>query len=120
MTSPKFVGYVRRWTSFVRGDLYRLRAPKNVTGHEQRGQRYAVVVQSDSLPLSTVLVAPTSTSAKPASFRPEIDIDGTKTRVLIDQVTAVDPTRMGDMAGRLDGREMRDVDAALTWVLGLL
>jgi mRNA-degrading endonuclease toxin of MazEF toxin-antitoxin module len=39
-------------------------------GHEQRENRYAVVVQPDLLPLSTWLVAPTSTSARPASFRP--------------------------------------------------
>ncbi|TDE09129.1 hypothetical protein E1269_15565 [Jiangella asiatica] len=49
-------------------------------GHE-RGKRYAVVVQSDLLPLSTWLVAPTSTSARPTSFRPEVEISG-KTNVL--------------------------------------
>ena len=48
------------------------RAPRANRGHEQRGTRFAVVVQSDSLPLSTLLVAPTSTSARAASFRPRI------------------------------------------------
>ena len=57
-----------------RGDIFALRLPRGV-GHEQRGPRFGVVVQSDAfLPRSVVLVAPTSTSARPASFRPEIDI----------------------------------------------
>ena len=78
-----------------RGDIFALRLPKGV-GHEQRGRRFGVVVQSDAfLPRSVVLVAPTSTSAKPASFRPEIEIDGTPTRVLVEQVGAVDVQRLG-------------------------
>jgi len=35
-----------------------------------------VVVQSDLLPLSTWLVAPTSMSARAATFRPQVEIDG--------------------------------------------
>lgn len=79
--------------SSVRGDLYRLKAPGNAGGHgrEQAGGRYAVVVQSDDLPLSTWIVAPTSTGRREASFRPEIVIDGVATRVLVEQLTLVDP-----------------------------
>src|SRR4051794_23553898 len=62
------------WRHCVRGDVHRLRAPRSARGHEQQGSRYAVVVQSDALPLSTLIVAPTSTSARPASFRPEINL----------------------------------------------
>ena len=80
-----------------------------------------VVVQSDHLLLSTVLVAPTSTSVNPTSFRPRISPDGTTTYILIDQVTAIDgATRIGDFARRLDARELADVDRALAAVLGLL
>jgi mRNA interferase MazF len=102
-----------------RGDVYTLRLPRGV-GHEQRGPRFGVVVQSDAfLPRSVVLVAPTSTSARPASFRPEIDIDGTSTRVLVEQVGAVDLQRIGDLAGHLSPEEQWGVDAALLTVLGL-
>jgi mRNA interferase MazF len=77
-------------------------------------------VQSDAfLPRSVVLVAPTSTSANPASFRPEIDIHGTSTRVLVEQVGAVDVHRLGDLAGHLTAEEQWGVDAALLTVLGL-
>ncbi len=66
-------------TDVVRGELLHLPAPRGVRGREQRGARYAVVVQADEfLGLSTVLVAPTSTSARPASFRPVITLEGSR------------------------------------------
>lgn len=103
----------------MRGDVYRLRSPRQARGHEQTGSRYAVVIQSDVLPLSTLLVAPTSTSARPASFRPEVRIEGRETRVLAEQAAAVDPSRLGEPAGHLSLEEMRRVDAALRVVLAV-
>ena len=102
-----------------RGDIFDLRLPKGV-GHEQQGRRFGVVVQSDAfLPRSVVLVAPTSRSAKPASFRPEIEIDGSSTRVLVEQVGAVDVNRLGDLAGHLTPEEQWGIDTALLTVFGL-
>jgi mRNA interferase MazF len=104
----------------VRGDLYRLRTPRNASGHEQKGARYAVVLQADALaPLSTWIVAPTSTSVPYRPFRPEIEMDGTTTRVVLDQLTAVDRDRLGDFAGRVDPQELEQIDIALRGVLGL-
>ncbi|HET9840535.1 MAG TPA: type II toxin-antitoxin system PemK/MazF family toxin [Nocardioides sp.] len=103
----------------MRGEVYRLRAPRDVRGHEQGSRRYAVVVQSDQFPLSTWLVAPTSTSARPASFRPEVEIGGQATRVLAEQTAAVDPTRLGDSMGHLAFDELRNVEAALRLLLEL-
>lgn len=104
----------------MRGEVYRLRATRDGRGHEQQGARYAVVVQTDALPLSTWLVAPTSTSARAASFRPEVEIKGQPTRVLVEQTTAIDPEgRLGDMVGRLSASEISAVDQALREVLGL-
>lgn len=102
-----------------RGDVYRFRVPKGV-GHEQQGHRYGVVVQADELlPRSVVLVAPTSLSARPASFRPEVSIAGSHTRVLVEQVGAVDAQRLGKRVGALAAAEMWAVDDALVTVLGL-
>ncbi len=103
----------------MRGEVYRLNAPRDSRGHEQAGARYAVVIQSDDLPLSTWLVAPTSTSARPATFRPEVEIAGHPTLVLAEQTAAVDPTRLGKSAGHLTFDELRRVDAALRLVLDL-
>jgi mRNA interferase MazF len=83
----------------VRGDIYRLRTSRT---------RYAVVIQSDHLLLSTVLVAP------------RVIMDGTTTYVLAEQTAAVNAeTRLGDLAGRLDPTELADLDRALTLVFGL-
>jgi mRNA interferase MazF len=104
----------------VRGEVYRLPAPRGTRGHEQRGARYAVVVQADEfLDLSTTLVAPTSTRAIPATFRPKIRLKGEDTCVLVEQTTVVDPQRLGRSAGRLSSSELRAVDEALALVLGL-
>jgi mRNA interferase MazF len=104
----------------VRGELFRLPAPRSARGREQRGARYAVVVQADEfLHLSTTLVAPTSTSAAPATFRPVISINREDTRVLVEQTTVVDPRRLGRSAGRLEVSELLAVDEALALILGL-
>ena len=103
----------------VRGDVYRLRS--HGEGHEQRGERYGVVVQSDAfLPRSVVVVAPTSRGARAASFRPEVLVAGETTRVLVEQVGALDARRLGERAGHLTRDEMWSVDQALADVLGLL
>ncbi len=78
------------------------------------------MVQADEfLPFRTVLVAPTSTGARATTFRPTIDLDGTPTRVLVEQTTVVDPERLGRSAGRLDADELRAIDDALGLILGL-
>ena len=80
----------------------------------------AVVLQSDYLAeLSTWLVAPTSTSALPLSFRPRIEVEGQPTLLLVDQLAAADVTRLGRPAGRLTRDELAEADAALRIVHGL-
>lgn len=103
----------------TRGDVHRIKLPAR-RGREQHGPRYGVLVQADELlGLSMVLVAPTSRSARPASFRPEIEIDGERTRVLVEQMRALDLERLGELAGRLSAEEQRAVDDALGLVLAL-
>jgi len=69
--------------------------------------------------LSTWLVAPTSSSARSASFRPEVVVEGRATLVLVEQTTAVDPGRLGPVVGHLSHTELLDIDDALRVVLGL-
>jgi mRNA interferase MazF len=104
----------------VRGEVRRLRAPRARRGSEQRGARFAVIVQADELlALSTVLVAPTSRSAPARSFRPTIELGGQLTCVLVEQTTAVSVDRLGESVGRLSAHELRGLDEALIAVLGL-
>lgn len=72
------------------------------TGHEQQDRRYGVIVQAyELLPRSVVLVAPTSLSARAASFRPEVDLLGASTRVLVEQVGAIDVGWLGALVGHV-------------------
>jgi mRNA interferase MazF len=104
----------------TRGEIYRVRLPAR-SGREQAGTRYAVIVQAEELlGLSTVIVAPTSRSAARATFRPEIEVAGETTRVLVEQLRAVDIERLDDLAGRLTSSEQRTVDQALALVLDLV
>ena len=103
----------------LRGDVYEFRLPRG-RGHEQRGRRFGVLVQANELlPRSVVLVAPTSTSARSASFRPEIEVQGEATKVLVEQVGAVDVARLGNLVGHVTPEQQWGIDESLVTVLGL-
>lgn len=103
----------------VRGDVHRIKLPNN-RGHVQRSRRYAVIVQADDLlALSTVVICPTSRSAFPASFHPEITIANQPTQVLCEMVGAVDARALGERVGHLAHDELRAVEDALLLVLDL-
>jgi mRNA interferase MazF len=104
----------------MRGDVYELRDNPRATGHEHGGQRYAIVLQSDALPMSTVIAAPTSTSARDASHRPVIELRGRRTKVVIEQMHGVDrERRFGRRVGQVSVAEQFEIDDALEMVLGL-
>lgn len=101
----------------MRGEVYRL--PARGKGHEQRGRRFAVVLQPDWLSLSTWIVAFTSTSARQTSFRPPVVIRDRASLVMCDQLDTVDLGRLTDPVGFLSLHEMERVDEALALVLDL-
>jgi mRNA interferase MazF len=76
-------------------------------------------LQSDELPLSTVIIAPTSRSARPRSYRPSITVGADTTQVMIEQTMAVAPERLGEYVGHLRLAEMSRVDDALRLTLAL-
>jgi mRNA interferase MazF len=79
-----------------------------------------VIVQANELlPRSVVLVAPTSLSARAASFRPEIDLLGRTTRVLVEQVGAIHTSRLGELVSHVSPEQQWGIDEALLTVLGL-
>ncbi|MGH9108863.1 MAG: type II toxin-antitoxin system PemK/MazF family toxin [Acidimicrobiales bacterium] len=101
-----------------RGDVYELRPPRR-TGHEPQGRRLGVVVQADALlPRSVVLVAPTSLSARAASVRPEVVIEGEPTRVPVEhRRRRCQPPRRPRRIGKSE--EMWRIDECLMTVFGL-
>jgi mRNA interferase MazF len=79
------------------------------------------VLQSDDLTLSTVIVAPTSTRAHPYVFRPEVTVRGEPTRLMLDQLRAVDVEKaIRTRIGRLQPSEMAEVNRILKAVLDIL
>jgi len=103
----------------VRGDVHQIKLP-NKRGHVQSGRRYAVIVQADDLlTLSTVVICPTSRSAFPASFHPEVTIASQATQVLCEMVGAVDARALGERVAHLTHDELRAVEDALLLVLDL-
>lgn len=103
----------------IRGAVYRvdLGRPR---GHEQGGKRLGLVVSPSDSPLSVVTVIPTSTSAGSSIHRPEVEIAGRPTRMLIDQVRSIDADYVvGDPVDYLSRDQLIEVELALAHYLGL-
>lgn len=67
------------------------------------------------------MVAPTSTTAHPYVFRPAITVRGEPTRLMLDQLRAVDVEKaIGDRIGRLSTAELVEVNRLLRAVLDIL
>lgn len=103
-----------------RGAIHEIKALRAARGHEQQGKRYGVIIQSDRFATSTVTIAMTSTQAGSAIYRPEIELGGTKTRILTDQIFSVTHDRLGEFTGALEPSELADLDRALMLKLGLV
>lgn len=69
---------------------------------------------------SVVTVAPTSASARASLTRPEVEIEGRKCRILIEQMLAVDVSKLTTWIGVLEDDEMDALDDALRLYHGLI
>lgn len=104
----------------IRGAVYRVDLGDAKRGHEQRGKRYGLVVSPSSMPWNVATIIPTSTSAQPAIFRPELEVLRTRTLFLVDQIRSVDIAYIhGDPVDYLDRDELAQVEHALTRYFGL-
>ncbi len=74
---------------------------------------------SDS-PLSVATVFPTSASANPSIHRPELEIAGRPTLVLVDQIRSIDTVHVvGDPVDYLTLDELAGIELALAHYLGI-
>ncbi|GAA5042381.1 type II toxin-antitoxin system PemK/MazF family toxin [Nocardia callitridis] len=102
----------------IRGLVYRIDVGTANRGHEQRGRRYGVVLSRTDWNMVTVV--PTSTSAGASQFRPEVEVDGVPTRLLVDQICSIDVDYMtGEPTGCLSLEEMARLDVTIGRYLGL-
>jgi mRNA interferase MazF len=103
----------------IRGGVYRidLGRPRS---HEQGGKRLGLVLSPSDSPLSVVTVVPTSTSAGPSIHRPELEVAGRLTRVLVDQIRSIDLDYVvGDPVDYLTRDQLAAVELALAHYLGV-
>ena len=105
----------------IRGAVYPIDLGEAKRGHEQRGKRLGLALSNRYDRWSTVTVIPTSTSAQPAVFRPEVVLAGRDTRLLVDQMRSID-TRfvVGDIVDFLSHEDMEQVEYAVARYLGLM
>ena len=102
----------------IRGAVYRidLGRPRN---HEQGGKRLGLVLSPSDSPMSVVTVVPTCTSAGPSVHRPQLEVAGRLTRILIDQIRSIDVDYVvGDPVDYLAREQLDEVELALAHYLG--
>ncbi|MDN5805212.1 MAG: type II toxin-antitoxin system PemK/MazF family toxin [Microlunatus sp.] len=103
----------------IRGAVYRIDLGRS-RGHEQSGRRLGLVMSPSESPLSVVTVVPTSTSAGPSIHRPELEIAGRATRMLVDQIRSIDIDYLvGDPVDYLTRNQLLAVELALAHYLGV-
>lgn len=103
----------------IRGAVYRIDLG-HVRGHEQRGRRLGLVVSPSESPLSVVTVIPSSPSAQPAIHRPELEIAGRTTRLLVDQIRSIDVDDVvGEPVDYLSRDQLAEVELVLAHYLGV-
>jgi mRNA interferase MazF len=105
----------------IRGAVYPVDLGDAKRRHEQRGRRLGLVISIEQNAWSTVTIIPTSASAQPAVFRPDVIIAGRDTRILIDQIRTIDTAYVtGELVDYLSHDDMAQVEHSLSRYLGLL
>ena len=103
----------------IRGAVYRIDLGRP-RGHAQGGTRLGLVMSPPASPLSVVTVIPTSTSARPSIHRPELEIAGRSTRLLVDQIRSIDTDYViGEPVDYLTRDRLAQVELALAHYLGV-
>lgn len=103
----------------IRGAVYRIDLGQ-ARGHEQRGRRLGVVVSPSRSPLTVVTVVPTSTSAGRAIHRPEMELAGRRTVLLVDQIRSIDVDFVSDdPVDFLTREQLTELEGALAHYLGI-
>ncbi|WP_274646433.1 type II toxin-antitoxin system PemK/MazF family toxin [Microbacterium sp. C7(2022)] len=102
----------------IRGAVYRIDLGKT-RGHEQGGKRLGLVVSPSNSPLSVATVIPSSTSEGHSIHRPEVEIAGRRTLLLVDQIRSIDVDYIvGDPVDYLTRDQLAEVDLAMAHYLG--
>lgn len=108
-------------SKFRRGAVYWVNLDPTI-GSEIKKTRPGVIISNDGQNLvgQRVIIAPaTSVVKKLYPFEILIDLNGKKSKVMLDQIRTVDCQRLGEKIGKLTLKETEDLDRALKLVLNL-
>jgi mRNA interferase MazF len=91
----------------TRGDIWFVSLDPTV-GSEIQKSRPCVIVSPPEMHdhLRTAIIAPMSTGSRPAPFRIPLTHGGKKGLILLDQIRAVDKTRLLSRSGMLDPKTL--------------
>ena len=94
----------------TRFDIYLIRLDPTV-GSEVQKTRPCLIVSPDDMNtyLRTVIVAPMTTQGQSYPWRVQCQFAGRQGHVVLDQIRAVDKTRLLNHVGRLDGAAATEV-----------
>ena len=97
-------------TDITRGDVYLMRL-NPTRGREIRDTRPCLVVSPESINESdgTIIVAPMTTGEHPYDVRVPCEFRGRPGYVIVDQIRAVDPTRIIRRLGAIDTPTLNSV-----------
>jgi mRNA interferase MazF len=93
----------------TRGEIWQIKLDPTV-GSEIKKLRPCVIVSPNELNqyLSTVIVAPMTTKARPAQFRTYITHDGKRGLVMLDQIRVVDKSRLTKKLGKASPKALNE------------
>lgn len=108
------------------GDIYLVEIPSS-GGHEQAGQRPAIIVQASSLErLPTVLIVPLTSKLKAADFPFTFIIEPDNLNnlnvvsvALVFQLRAIDKRRMKNKIGKIESIKLELLKQSLKEIMGL-
>ncbi|HRG17220.1 MAG TPA: type II toxin-antitoxin system PemK/MazF family toxin [Pseudomonadota bacterium] len=103
----------------ARGDIWAVNLDPTQSSEIRKSRPCVVVSPPEMLEhLRTVLVAPMTSKGQSAPFRIPITHDGQKGLVLLDQIRAVDKTRLVRKSGRTSSSTLANIIATLQTIFG--
>jgi mRNA interferase MazF len=89
------------------------------TGSEVSKTRPCVIISPDDMNkyLRTIIIAPLTHTLKIYPSRVLCEIDGDKSSIMLDQIRAVDQTRIGPKLSQLNSKEIIDVKFVINQML---
>jgi mRNA interferase MazF len=103
----------------IRGAVYRVDLGDAKRGHEQHGRRYGLALSPGS-DWNVATIVPTSASARPMRFRPQMELLGQTVVYLIDQIRSIDISFIyGDPVHYLSHDELMEIETTVVRYLGL-